>query len=112
MTDDAAKPRTMLAHNVFFTLKDPTDEAIEHLVSECHKYLKDHAGVAFFAAGTLNTELNRPVNDHDFHVALHVIFETKQHQDDYQVSDTHKQFIAENNESWQQVRVFDSDVAQ
>lgn len=101
----------MLAHNVYFTLKDHSPDAIEHLLSECHKYLKDHPGVAFFAAGTHNPDLDRPVNDSGFHVALNVIFETKQHQDDYQVSETHKQFIAENNENWQQVRVFDSDVS-
>lgn len=110
MTDATADSRTMLAHNVYFTLKDDSPAAIDHLLSECSQYLTDHPGVVFFAAGTLNHELNRPVNDHGFHVAVHVVFETKQHQDDYQVSDSHKQFIANNNDNWLQVRVFDSDV--
>lgn len=100
----------MLAHNVFFTLKDPTAAAQQKLVESCRRYLTGHDGVTFFAAGTLNPDLDRPVNDRDFHVALHVIFETRRAHDDYQVSARHQQFIEENKETWAQVRVFDSDV--
>jgi hypothetical protein len=35
----------MLSHNVFFTLKDASDAAADHLVAACRKYLKDHPGV-------------------------------------------------------------------
>jgi len=98
----------LLAHNVFFTLKDKSPEACEALVTDCHEYLNGHPGTAYFAAGVLCKELARPVNDHDFDVALHVIFETKQDQDTYQVSDRHIQFIEKNKESWEQVRVFDN----
>ncbi|MFO0907907.1 MAG: Dabb family protein [Isosphaeraceae bacterium] len=101
----------MLAHNVYFTLEDSSDAAIDALVASCKKYLADHPGVVFFAAGKLQPELNRPVNDRGFHVALHVVFDSLASHDAYQDAPLHHQFIAENKPNWKQVRVFDSDVA-
>lgn len=98
----------MLVHDVYFTLKDASPAAQQHLVDDCYKYLKDHPGVVFFAAGTLEPELARPVNVRDFHVALHVVFENRQAHDAYQTVDDHQTFIAENRDNWAQVRVYDS----
>jgi len=100
----------MLAHNVYFTLHDPSDEAKAALVAACKKYLARHEGVLFFAAGTLQPELNRPVNDRGFDVALHVVFDSLASHDAYQSAPTHQRFIAENQAGWKQVRVFDSAV--
>ena len=98
----------MLVHNVYFTLKDTSPEAYQRMVDACHKYLKDHPGEVFFAAGQLEPELARSVNVRDFHVALHVIFEDRAAHDAYQVSERHTTFIEENKDNWVQVRVFDS----
>jgi Stress responsive A/B Barrel Domain len=98
----------MLAHNVYFTLHDGSEEAIKKLLEACNTYLKDHPGVDYFAAGELVPDLNRPVNDLDFHVGLHVMFKDRASHDQYQVAPDHLKFIAENKESWKQVRVFDS----
>ena len=49
----------MLSHVVFFTLKDSSQAAIDHLVEECHRYLKNHPGVVAFFAGTLAAEYAR-----------------------------------------------------
>jgi len=98
----------MLSHNVFFTLEDDSPEAVQHLVTDCHKYLKNHPGVVFFAAGTLANELARPVNDRMFDVALHVVFKDKAAHDHYQTIDDHQKFIEFNRSNWKQVRVFDS----
>lgn len=98
----------MLAHNVYFSLKEPTDKAIDRLIASCHRYLKEHPGVVFFAAGRVAADLARPVNDRDFHVALHVVFQDRAAHDLYQPSESHQAFIEENRESWSQVRVFDS----
>ena len=100
----------MLSHIVYFTLNDSSDTACQKLVADCHRYLKPHEGIAFYAAGTLAKEYQRPVNDQAFHVALNVIFVTKEAHDAYQTSDAHLQFIAENKENWSQVRVFDAHV--
>ena len=98
----------MLTHNVFFALKDNSADATGALVASCRKYLTDHPGTAFFAVGTLS-DLDREVNDRQFDVALHVIFESREAHDAYQKHARHLEFIAENKESWKMVRVFDSD---
>ena len=101
----------MLAHNVFFTLKDKSQPAIDRLVSACKLYLTDHPGTIFFACGTLQQDLDRPVNVRDFDVALHLVFDSKESHDAYQDAPRHHQFVAENRDGWAQVRVFDSEVA-
>ncbi len=99
----------MLAHNVYFTLNNPADA--DALVAACHKYLKDHEGVIFFAAGKVAMDLARPVNDRMFDVALHVVFQDRAAHDAYQTAPDHLTFIEENKAGWKQVRVFDSNVA-
>jgi Stress responsive A/B Barrel Domain len=98
----------MLAHNVFFTLKDRTDEARAKLVSACKTHLTGHPGVVFFACGTLAEGLDRPVNVRDFDVALHIAFDSIASHDTYQDAPRHHQFVNENREGWASVRVFDS----
>jgi hypothetical protein len=102
----------MLAHNVYFSLIDRSPAAKARLVEACRKYLSGHPGTVFFAAGTLAEELDRPVNDRDFDVALHLIFQSQKHHDDYQVAPRHEQFVEENKATWKKVRVFDSLVEQ
>lgn len=101
----------MLGHMVYFTLKDRSPAAIEKMVQDCHKYLTDHPGTVFFAAGKLVPDLTRPVNQTDFDVALHVVFDNREAHDAYQQADRHNQFIAENKPNWERVRVFDSYVS-
>lgn len=99
-----------LSHIVYFTLHDPAPTKVAELVSACHHYLKNHDGVVYFSVGTLNRELNRPVNDVAYDVSLHVVFENKQAHDKYQVEPSHLKFIEEQKPGWKQVRVFDSDL--
>lgn len=99
----------MLAHNVFFSLHDASPAAIQSLVADCHKYLSDHPGVVFYAAGTVS-DVNRPVSDRDYDVALHLVFTDRAAHDAYQDAPAHQEFIERNQHNWKQVRVFDSDV--
>lgn len=101
-------PATRLAHNVFFKLKDPAPANVDALVAACHKYLNVQPGIVFFAAGPICEELDRPVNDRDWDVGLHLVFDTKASHDAYQDDATHNRFIAENKPTWAGVRVFDS----
>jgi quinol monooxygenase YgiN len=105
-----AKPR-MLVHDVYFSLKDNSDAAKERLVEACAKYLSDHPGIVWFDAAVRAKEFDRPVNDQDFDVALHLVFRDKAAHDAYQVAPKHQQFIEESQDNWKQVRVFDSYVA-
>jgi hypothetical protein len=106
MADDKTEPT--LVHNVFFTLKDGSPENVRKLTEACHKYLTNHEGGVYFGAGGVVDELQRPVNQRDFHVALCVVFKNKAAHDVYQTHPRHLQFIAENKDTWAQVRVFDS----
>lgn len=100
--------RTALIHNVFFTLHDGSAANIERLIAACYELLAGHPGEVFFAAGPLVAELDRPVNVRDFHVGLHVVFQTKQDHDAYQVSPRHQRFVDAHKASWASVRVFDT----
>src|SRR5436305_1775370 len=92
-----------LVHNVFFALTDNSPQAKKRLMDACNKFLTDHPGQASFAVGTLAEDLNRPVNDRDFDVSLHIVFETKDDHDRYQVTPRHLQFIEENRGNWKKV---------
>ncbi|HJT77517.1 MAG TPA: Dabb family protein [Gemmataceae bacterium] len=98
----------LLAHNVYFSLRDRSTESVRQMVEACKKHLAGHPGTLFFAAGTLAQELARPVNDRDFDVALHLVFANQAAHDEYQKSARHQQFIDENRAGWARVRVFDS----
>ena len=100
----------MLAHIVFFTLKDSSPEACDKLVAACNEYLSEHPGTVHFSAGTRAQQYQREVNDADFHVALHVIFDSTDAHDAYQTAERHLQFIDQNKDNWAKVRVFDSNV--
>ena len=106
----AEKDGPMLAHMVFFTLKDSSPANRAALVAACEKYLSGHEGVAHFSAGSRAEAMDRAVNDTDFDVALHVVFETLADHDRYQTHPRHLQFIEENKSTWGTVRVFDSEV--
>src|SRR6187402_1138516 len=97
-----------LAHNVFFKLKDNSEANVQALVDACKKFLNVQPGIVFFAAGKLCAELDRPVNDRDWDVGLHLVFVDKAAHDAYQEDATHNKFIDQNKVNWASVRVFDS----
>ena len=103
-----AKDDTMLAHMVYFTLKDASPAGIKRQVDACRKYLTGHDGTVFFAVGTRTPDLVRDVNDRDYDVALHLVFKTAEDHDVYQTHPRHQEFIKECKPLWKKVRVFDS----
>lgn len=104
----AAKADKQLGHMVYFSLNDVSAEATNKVVEGCKKYLAKHPGVVYFAAGTLAEDCNRPVNDRDWHVALHLVFADKTSHDKYQDAPDHLKFIDEFKDLFKKVRVFDS----
>jgi stress responsive alpha/beta barrel protein len=102
----------MLSHDVYFSLNDHSADARKKLVDACKKYLSKHPGEVVFTVGVLAEDLNRPVNDRDFDVALHILFKDKAAHDQYQEAERHKKFLEENKDAWKKVRVFDSVVEQ
>ena len=57
----------MLAHSVYFTLKDRTPAAAAKLVAGCREHLTGHPGTRAFAVGTC-ADYDRQVNDRDYDV--------------------------------------------
>tara|TARA_R110002072_G_scaffold295170_1_gene465913 strand:- start:30752 stop:31078 length:327 start_codon:yes stop_codon:yes gene_type:complete len=108
MTDNTNR---QLAHIVCFDLNDDSAEARQALCAAATKYLSGHDGTVYFSVGIVGDEFNRPVNDHDYSVSLHVVFENKAAHDVYQVHERHLAFIEENKANWKRVRVFDSYLA-
>jgi hypothetical protein len=98
----------MIGHMVYFQLNDNSPTNVAKLVAACDKHLKGHPGEVFYAAGSLAKEMNRPVNDCDWDVALHLVFRTKADLDKYADAPRHLAFIDENKANWKKVRVFDS----
>jgi len=109
-SEASGKKGPMLAHMVYFSLKDNSAEAKQKLVAACDKYLSKHPGEVFYGTGTRCEDLDRPVNDRDFDVALHIVFADRAAHDKYQDAPRHKQFIDENKENWKKVRVFDAEI--
>jgi len=101
----------MVGHMVYFTLNDSSPAAVQQLVDSCKTYLSGHPGTVFFAVGTRVSDLTRPVNDQEFHVALQLVFESREAHDVYQSHERHLQFIETNKENWAKVRVFDADLS-
>jgi len=98
----------MLAHNVYFTLKDSSQAKIDELVRACDEYLTGHPGTTFYFAGVLEPELARPVNDRGFDVALVIVFESRAAHDVYQIAPRHNVFVEQQKDNWEKVRVFDA----
>ncbi len=95
---------------VYFTLKDSSSAAVEELIAAARRHLADHPGQVFFGVGTLVPDLERPVNERDFDVALQMVFESRAAHDTYQTHERHLAFIEENKANWSRVRVFDADL--
>jgi hypothetical protein len=106
--NSARAEEPLLAHDVYFSLKDNSPQAKEKLVAACKKYLTDHPGMVRFAVGTLADDMQRDVNDRDFDVSLHQVFQNKAAYDQYAKAERHLKLIAENQDNWKKVRVFDS----
>ena len=102
----AADPQ--LAHAVYFKLKDGTQANKDKLVDACYKYLTNHEGTEYFAAGVLAEDLDREVNDMNFDVSLLIVFRDKAAHDKYADHPRHLEFIEKNQALWSGVRVFDS----
>lgn len=100
----------MIAHNVYFTLRDDSAESRSEFASSCAEYLGRIPGIVFFATGTRAEEFQREVNDLEFHVGLHVMLRDRAAHDVYQEHERHLAFIEANQGKWAAVRVFDSEV--
>jgi len=97
-----------MTHCVFFSLKDNSAENCQALVDDCYRLLTRPEGLICLHAGVRDSEMQRPVNDQEFDVALITVFESRAAHDAYQTHPDHLEFLNSNKESWTAVRVFDA----
>jgi hypothetical protein len=97
----------MIDHNVLFTLKDRSQESKARLVDGCKECLASRPGTVFFAAGTLAEDIQWPISDREFDVALLLVFQDKAAHDAYQDSPQHAEFLQKHSDSWSAIRVLD-----
>jgi Stress responsive A/B Barrel Domain len=82
----------MFSHVVIFWTKPDVPGAADALLAGAEEYLRPIPGVRSFHIGRMVAS-HRAVVDQTYQVALNLIFDTKQEQDDYQVHPLHIEFV-------------------
>ena len=82
----------MFSHVVIFWTKPENPNAAAELLAGAEKYLRPIPGVRSFHVGKM-VPSQRPVVDQSYQIALNLVFDTKQQQDDYQVHPLHLDFV-------------------
>lgn len=82
----------MFSHVVIFWTKPEIENSSDILLAGVEKYLRPIPGVRFFHVGRMVTS-PRPVVEQSYQVALNLVFDNKQGQDEYQVHPLHIEFV-------------------
>lgn len=82
----------MFSHVVIFWTKPEIPNSADALLAGAEKYLKPIPGTLSFHVGRM-VPSHRPVVDQSYQVALNLVFQDKQAQDDYQVHPLHVEFV-------------------
>ena len=81
-----------LSHIVIFWADPTKPDAVKNLIAGAHQYLPGIPGILNFHVGTM-VPSPRAVVDQSYQVALNIIFEDKQAENDYQVHPSHVEFV-------------------
>ena len=82
----------MFSHVVILWADPANPKAADELIAGAKKYLAPLPGIVHFHVGNMAPS-HRPVVDQSYQVALNVVFDSKQAQDDYQVHPLHLEFV-------------------
>jgi len=82
----------MFSHVVIFWTDPAKPNAADELLAGARQYLNQAPGIRHFHVGRM-VPSHRPVVDQSYQVALNVVFESKQAQDDYQQHPAHLEFV-------------------
>ena len=97
---------TRLVHDVFFTLQDSSPEACDALATACLA-LAEIPGVVHLTAGVRDASQQRNVNRADYHVGLHVEFDSAEAYDAYGPHPVHQALVETHKGNFAAVEVFD-----
>lgn len=89
----------IMMHSTYFKLEMGASSAIRDSYMEtCRAFLSGSKGMMSFWVGEIAEDMNRPVNDKAFHIAMNQMFESKAMFDIYNGHDPrHDQFVEEVN---------------
>lgn len=89
----------MIMHSTYFKLQQGSSpDTRESYMAACREYLSTAQGMMSFWVGELAEDMQRSVNDRDFNVAMHQVFQNKDMFEQYNGHDPrHDQFVAEVN---------------
>ena len=97
-------------HDVYFRLADRRPGTFEVFVSSLRKYLSPakHDGMVGFRLSYRAVEMKRRLNDRDFDILMHMVFETIEAYNNYRKSTPHDEWIDLYGSLSSDRRVFDS----
>lgn len=98
---------TNFVHHVYFWLKEPVTPEVKTRFEQGLKNLVTIETIVDFHLG-VPAGTNRDVIDYSYTYSLLTIFKNKADQDIYQTHPTHLKFIADCQELWGKVVVYDS----
>ncbi|WP_186756903.1 Dabb family protein [Echinicola salinicaeni] len=108
-TNTIAKPKKdFMIHQVYFWLKDP-EKDMKSFINGCEDLIKIKSIKKAYIGLPAVTE-RREVVDHSFHVSLTVHFSSLEDHNIYQLAAIHKKFIADHEEKWEKVQVYDTKI--
>lgn len=98
----------LFIHHVYFWLKKPVTKAVRTKFENALKELVTVETIIDYHLG-IPAKTNRGVIDRSYSYSLLVTFKNKEDQDIYQTHPTHLKFIADCEELWERVVVYDSE---
>ncbi|HET8737554.1 MAG TPA: Dabb family protein [Pricia sp.] len=96
------------AHTVYFWLKNPDNQEDREAFEKSLQTFLDNSAYAKTRFIGKPPKSSRDVVDGSFTYSLIVTFESAEAQQEYQVEPPHKKFIAESEQLWDKVIVYDS----
>ncbi|HUX57044.1 MAG TPA: Dabb family protein [Bacteroidales bacterium] len=99
--------RKLFIHHVFFWLKEPVTTEVKNKFEKALKKLATVETIFDHHLG-VPAPTNRDVIDTSYTYSLLVTFRNKDDQDIYQTHPTHLKFIADCEDLWEKVVVYDS----
>lgn len=111
LLNSCSTPKTdhnnMFVHHVFFWLHDPQNEEVRKAFQEGLEKLVTIETIKFKHLG-IPADTDRPIIDTSYAYSLLVAFDDKAGHDIYQEHPVHKEFIANCEQYWSKVQIYDS----
>src|SRR5690606_11566894 len=105
---DSMDNKKMLAHHVFFWLKNPNSKEDRDKLIEGLKTLEKIETVKSLRIGVPASTEKRDVVDNSFSVSELMLFDDVEGQNAYQVHPIHKKFVEHCSHLWEKVIVYDA----